>query len=97
LAVSLPLFEFRQELKMSITGVSGAASATYLQQPRATRTTPPAAGQDDAAAMLASLAPSQGGKVHRHHHQGGGAAPASDLLKSGTSEAGGNKPLDILA
>jgi hypothetical protein len=91
---------------MSITGISAASSAAYIQQLQnaiqsgttATATTAQTAGptQTDAGAQPSPT--QQTGQARHHHHHGGGesAAPSADLTQSSTAAASGTNILNTL-
>ena len=91
---------------MSISGISAASSAAYIQQvANAAKlgTGAQTTVEQAAAAPLGSIAPTQptsaqpSGEVHHHHHHGGGAAPESaNLTQSGTANSSGTNILNTL-
>jgi hypothetical protein len=91
---------------MSISGISAASSAAYIQQSQtatqsgttATATTAQTAGPTPADAGAQPGPTQQTGQVHHHHHHGGGgsAAPSADLTQPGTAAAGGPNILNTL-
>jgi hypothetical protein len=90
---------------MSITGISAASSAAYIQQ---LQNATPASTTAQAATPQISAAPQtpaatqttqtqQPGQVHHHHHHGGGAAAQpTDLTQSGTAATDGTNILNTL-
>jgi hypothetical protein len=95
---------------MSISGISAASSAAYIQQSQkigeATGTPQPTAATTAAQATPTALtgpaaqpaSTQQPGAVHHHHRHGGGnaAAQSTDLTQSGTASAGGSNTLNTV-
>ena len=104
------LFQSNQETRVSISGISAASSAAYIQQPQntiqssATATAAPAQATVPAPTGAApqSGPTQQAGPVqpsyHHHRHGGGdGGAQASDISSTGTNAAEGTNILNTLA
>jgi hypothetical protein len=72
---------------MSITGISAASSAAYIQPGQAT--TPATTLGTTAQALSATPQSQPSGQAHHHHHHGGGEASgqSSAITQSGTNAA----------